>query len=161
MAARFSNGIVPPADGDGEERDVLGAALLLHRDGGLQSQTHAVALVGQLHVQPVLWAQAAQPHLALHRVRLPALLHHSHQLRGLVRLRSYAQRASCVRNGEFCGRIATVRLTVIEAHLQVCVGRILHQHDFGIFVVKGHLGSLGFHQLHKLGRVLIFLPVFF
>lgn len=91
MAARFSNGTVPPADGDGEERDVLGAALLLHGDGGLQSQTHAVALVRQLHVQPALWAQAAQPHLALHRVRLPALLHHSHQLRRLVRLRSYAR----------------------------------------------------------------------
>lgn len=60
---RFS----PPADGDGEERDVPGAALLLRGDGGLQGQAHAVALVGQLHVLPALRAQAAQARLALHR----------------------------------------------------------------------------------------------
>lgn len=68
-----------PANRYGEEVDGLGAALLLACDGGLQRQTHAVALVGQLHVLPALRAQAAQPRLALHSVRLPALLHHSHQ----------------------------------------------------------------------------------
>lgn len=91
------DGVFPPADGDGEERHVPGAALLLGCDGGLQGQAHAVALVGQLHVQPALRAQAAQPHLALHRVRLPALLHHAHQLRRLVRLGSCGEGTGAVR----------------------------------------------------------------
>lgn len=75
-----------PANRYGEERDVLVAALLLCSDGGLERQTHGVALVRQLHIPPALRAQAAQPRLALHSVRLPALFHHSHKFGRLVGL---------------------------------------------------------------------------
>lgn len=40
------------------------------------------------------------------------------------------------------------------------MGRVLHQHHLSILGVKGHFGSLGLDELHKLGGVLVFLPVF-
>lgn len=78
--------VLVPADGDGEEGNVPGAALLLSADGRLQRQTHAMALARQLHVPAALRAQPAQTHFTLHRVRLPTVLHHLHQLRGFVGL---------------------------------------------------------------------------
>lgn len=51
--------VLSPANGYGEKRDFLGAALLLCSDGSLQRQTHAVTLVRKLHIRPTLWAQAA------------------------------------------------------------------------------------------------------
>ena len=49
--------------------------------------------------------------------------------------------------------------TVIEASLEVRAGSVLHQHALGLLRVERHLGRLGTHQPHKLGRVLVLLPV--
>ena len=49
--------------------------------------------------------------------------------------------------------------TVIEASLEVWAGAVLHQHALGLLRVERHLRRLGAHQLHKLGRVLVLLPV--
>lgn len=50
-------------------------------------------------------------------------------------------------------------LTIVEAHLQVCIGGVLHQHTLSRLSVEGDFWSLGFHQEHKLGGILVFPPV--
>lgn len=74
-----------------------------------------------------------------------------------------SRQGPCVNGGGLRGGTVNTSgsLTVVEAGLQVSVRTVLHQHDFGVLGVEGHFGSLGFHQLHKLGRILILLPVFF
>lgn len=52
-------------------------------------------------------------------------------------------------------------LTVVKTDFQVRVRGVFHQHHFGELGVQSHFRSFGFYKLHKLGGVLVLLPVFF
>ena len=49
--------------------------------------------------------------------------------------------------------------TVVEENFKVWAGPVLHQHGLGPLRVECDLGRLGADQPHKLGGILVLLPV--